>query len=49
MKIRITMEIADEYADPDHDMGVSEEGYNAICEALGDLGSDVDVRRDDES
>jgi len=44
VKIWITMDIDPEYADPDHDMGVSEEGYNAICDALAGLGSDIDVR-----
>jgi hypothetical protein len=43
MKIRITMTVDPEYADPGHAMGVTEAGYEAICEALGELGDDIDV------
>jgi hypothetical protein len=45
VKITITMEIDPEYADPGHDMGVTEAGYNAICDALGGLGTNIDVMR----
>lgn len=44
-KIIITMDIPSEYADPDHKMGVTEEGYNAIADALIEVGgTDIDVR-----
>jgi len=43
MKIMITMEIDPEYADSRHAMGVTEEGYEAIYEALCYLGTDIDV------
>jgi hypothetical protein len=43
MKIRITMTIDPEYADTGHPMGVTEAGYDAINDRLGDLGTDIDV------
>ena len=43
MKIMITMNVDPEYADPDHDMGVTEEGYNQINDRLADLGDDINV------
>lgn len=45
MKIQITMNLDDVYADPGHEMGITEEGYDAINEALGELGTDIDVRK----
>jgi hypothetical protein len=45
MKIIITMELDDDYADPGHSTGVTEEGYIKINEALSELGTDVDVSR----
>jgi hypothetical protein len=47
MKIRITMDIDPGYADPGHAMGVTEAGYDAICDALGDLGTSIDVTREE--
>jgi hypothetical protein len=46
MKIRITMVIDAEFADPEHAMGVTEEGFDAICDALDELGHDIDVTRE---
>lgn len=46
-KVIITMEIDDEYADPDHEMGVTNEGYELLVSRLGALGTDVEVERDD--
>jgi hypothetical protein len=43
MKIRITMTIDSEFADTDHEMGVTEAGYDIICDRLGDMGTDIDV------
>jgi hypothetical protein len=40
------MDIADEYADPDHDMGITEEAYEQITDALMGFGDDVDIRKD---
>lgn len=45
MKITITMNLDEAYADPAHSMGVTEEGYEKISAPLGDLGSDVDIER----
>ena len=45
MKIIITIDLDDDFADPDHQMEITEEGYQLITDALGDLGSDIDVRR----
>ena len=46
MKIYITMDVDEEFADPSHEMGVTEEGYTAIVNALMGIGDDVDVHRD---
>jgi hypothetical protein len=46
MKIYIIMDVEAEYADPDHPMGVTNEGYEAIVDALISIGGDIDVRRD---
>lgn len=43
-QIVITMTIGPEYADPDHPMGVTEDGYNELCERLGAMGTDIDVQ-----
>lgn len=45
MKILITLNLDDDYADPAHSMGVTEEGYNKISEALAELGGDIEVER----
>lgn len=38
MKIQITIEINDDIADPDHEMGVTDEGHLALNEALAPYG-----------
>lgn len=43
MKIRITMDIDDEYADPTHPMGVTNDGYELLVARLAALGAD-DIR-----
>lgn len=43
MKILITMNIDPEFEDAGHPMGVTEDGYNQISEALCELGSDIEV------
>lgn len=45
MKIQITMDIDPEYADPDHAMGVTEDGYNQLNDRLGDMGTDIEVSK----
>lgn len=47
MKVRITIDIDDQYADPAHPMGVTDEGYTRIVDTLSWLGDDVDVERAD--
>jgi hypothetical protein len=44
-KIRITMEIAEEYSDPDHEMGVTEQAYEEISDALMSYGDDIDIQK----
>lgn len=45
MKIIITCDIDDEFADPDHEMGVTEAGYLAISDALMAVGADdIDIK-----
>jgi hypothetical protein len=44
-KIVITMEVDDDYADPDHEMGVTNEGYEEIIRRLSAVGYDIDVER----
>lgn len=45
MKITIVMDLDDAYADHGHPMGVTEEGYEGISEALAPFGTDIDVTR----
>jgi hypothetical protein len=45
MDIRITMTVDDELADPEHAMGVTEAGFEAIVAALVPLGTNIDVAR----
>ena len=44
MKIIITMDIDDVLADPDHPVGVTQEGFDALIEVLGRFGHDIDVK-----
>lgn len=34
MKIRVIMRLPDEYTDPDHESGLTEEGYIALVDLL---------------
>jgi hypothetical protein len=43
VKIRITMTIDPEYEDAGHEMGITSDGYNIICDRLGELGDNIDV------
>jgi hypothetical protein len=45
MKIAITMDLDDDYADPVHPMGVTEAGHDAIMDALGVFGGDISIER----
>ncbi|HEX4715288.1 MAG TPA: hypothetical protein VH164_10205 [Ktedonobacteraceae bacterium] len=44
-KIRITMEVDEEIADPNHEMGITEQGYLQISDALTDFGQDIDIQK----
>lgn len=39
----ITMNVDDEFADPAHPMGVTEQGFEAITGALAEFGTDIEV------
>ena len=45
MKINITMDLDDEFAEPEHPMGVTEDGHLAIQEALMEFGTNIEVTR----
>jgi hypothetical protein len=47
VKIVITMDVDPQYADAAHAMGVTEEGYDLLCGALAELGSDIGVTKDE--
>lgn len=44
-KVTITMEIDDDYADPEHWMGVTNEGFELLFRALSPYGDDIDINR----
>ena len=44
-KITITLDIDDEYADPLHEMGVTNEGSELILRLLSSIGFDIEVER----
>lgn len=44
-KIIIEMELDSEFDEPDHPMGITEEGHIAIQDALSELGHDITVSR----
>lgn len=39
MKVKVIIEVDDMYADPDHSMGVTGEGYEVLVEAINAVGS----------
>jgi hypothetical protein len=45
MKVIITMNLDDEFADPEHPTGVTEAGYDQITDLLGTMGDDIDVAK----
>jgi hypothetical protein len=45
MIITITMDLDDDYADPEHPMGVTEEGHIGLQDALAPFGSNIEVSR----
>lgn len=44
-KIRITMVLADEVADPDHSTGLTNEAFEDIFGALSSFGYDIEIER----
>lgn len=46
-KIKITMELDDDFADPDHPTGVTEEASESITDALNSFGFDIDIEKED--
>lgn len=44
-KIQITMTVDDEYADPGHEMGITESAYEDLSDALGNFGEDIDIHK----
>ena len=44
-KITITMDLDPEWAEPDHPMGITEEGFLRLTDVLAKFGSDIDVRQ----
>lgn len=45
MKVQITMDVDSEWADPDHQMGVTSEAYERIIDALNAFGDDIDIEK----
>lgn len=40
-EVQITIEVADEFADPDHDTGLTEAGFIAVSDALMGVASGI--------
>lgn len=47
-KIRITMEIAEEFSDPEDHTGVTNEAFMDLMDVLSSFGDDIDIVGDDE-
>lgn len=45
MKIVISMDLDDGYADPDHPMGITEDAYMQLAERLSDMGTDINISK----
>lgn len=48
MKIAITLDIAPEYADSDHEMGITTEAFEALLDALSAFGDDIEINKVDD-
>lgn len=44
-RITVTIEVEDEYFDSEHETGLTNEGYEALVDAVGSVGSVQDVQR----
>lgn len=47
MKIKIVMEVEDEFADPEHDTGLTNAGWELMFRGLSHLGYDIEVEREE--
>lgn len=47
MRIWITMELDDEFADPEHESGVKEGAHLSITTWLASYGDDIDIVKED--
>lgn len=45
MKIQITIDLDDDYADPDHESGVTAEADEELMEALMAFGTDIQITK----
>ncbi len=45
MKIRITLEVYDEAADPNDETGVTSEAFDEIFEALSQVGEEIQIQK----
>jgi len=43
--VQVTIEVDDEYDDPEHDTGMTEEGFEALSEAVNSVGVITDGPR----
>jgi hypothetical protein len=44
VRIRIELDLGDDFTDPDDFTGMTEEGYIALLDVLGRFGENVDVK-----
>lgn len=42
MRIKVTLDVPDTWADPAHRFGITGAGYNELCEALAEAEVEVD-------
>lgn len=47
MKIIIEMNLDDEYSDPNHSTGLTENGYDMLVDMLSRMGENIDVKKDE--
>jgi len=50
VKVQITLDVDDQFADPDHEFGLTDEAWLEITEFLGNFGEDVTtIKVEDEA
>lgn len=47
MKIKITLELDEDHADPQDSTGLSEQSYEALVDALNSFGEDIEITKVD--